>query len=375
MKEILVANIGTELGGIERSLISFLKYLVKCDCKVDLLLWKRPGPLFSQIPKGINILESPGPGAFKDIIRINNVTKKALRLCSYFRYKRFSKKGIGWRAIPPLQKEYDIAISYCQNGLSPYYVIENIYAKKKYMFYHHGSYEKTIHEHIIDAEIYSKYDKIICVSESNRSMLVSHFPEISRKFIVIHNLIDEERILRKAREPKECFHLNKNRIVTVGRLSKEKGQMFSLNVANQLKDKMEFEWVFVGDGPEMDKMAGYIEQHDLSGFCRLVGAQENPYPYINQSDYYIQTSYVEADPVTIKEAMILNKMIIASDIQAIADATNGYGCATICPLELNRFTDVVFEFLSNTNQRNKKNYVFDENIKIKTAFDELFNFF
>ena len=60
MKKILVVNIGTEIGGIEKSLIDFLKYLDTRKCQVDLLLWKPAGPLFMQIPKSVNVLERSG---------------------------------------------------------------------------------------------------------------------------------------------------------------------------------------------------------------------------------------------------------------------------------------------------------------------------
>lgn len=343
MKKILIVNIGTEIGGIEKCLINFLRYLITRDCQVDLLLWKPPGPLFSQIPETVNVLNRPGPGSFSEIIKEKSIKEKISKLKVYYFYKKCDRKGEAWKALPKLDNEYDIAISYCQNGHSPYYVLDNVNANQKYMFYHHGSYDKDKADYEYDKIAYSRFNKIITVSQANKSMLLKHFPNLDNHFEVINNLIDENDIIRQAEEPIVCFKNNdKLKISTVGRISHEKGHHFALQVANALKNEnVDFEWIFVGEGPEKENCIKYVEENGLDNYCRFIGAKENPYPYIKQSDIYVQTSFVESYSITIREAIVLHKKMVVSDIPAVKENLSGITFAVVSELNVDSFVNKI----------------------------------
>ena len=55
-KKILVMSFGSDAGGIEKSLIEFLKFLISEGHKVDLYLWRSPGIMYDKIPSKVNIL-------------------------------------------------------------------------------------------------------------------------------------------------------------------------------------------------------------------------------------------------------------------------------------------------------------------------------
>lgn len=317
-----------ELGGIEKSMINFLRFLVDEGHEVDLMLWKRQGELLNDIPKEITIIDNPAPGNLKLIIR----KKQFLRLYRYVKLKWFTKRHTPWKSFPRLKKEYDIAISYTQDGYSPYYVLDNVIASKKYMWYHHGAYEKKEHELERDRQYYQRFNAMISVSQANKEMLCSHFPDLEEKFVVIPNLIDEKQIREAGKTPCDIFDgFEGCKIATVGRLSKEKGQLESLECARELKQKgFLFRWVFVGDGPERETCMELVRNYQLEKECVFVGAQINPYKYIAAADIYVQLSNVEADPVTIQEALVLGKRIIASDIPAIRQALRNGEFGLLC---------------------------------------------
>ena len=62
MKKIFIASFGSDAGGIEKSLIEFLRFLVDKGYDIDLCLWRSPGVLFSQIPEQVQIISSDGYG-------------------------------------------------------------------------------------------------------------------------------------------------------------------------------------------------------------------------------------------------------------------------------------------------------------------------
>ncbi len=340
MKKILIMNIGTELGGIERSLIDFLSFLSKEEnYQIDLALWKKRGPMFNEIPSNINILENIGVGSFLEI-RNQKGVKKISSYINYFLFKCARMFGNEHKVVPKLKKEYDVAISFCHNGYSPYYIIDRVNAKKKYIWYHHGAYDKKGKEKKKDEKYYQKYDKVITVSNANREMLKKHFPNID--IDVISNLINEEKILKLASEEVDVFNsFHGLKITTVGRVCEEKGQVFSIEVAKELKAKgVEFRWIFVGDGDERVKCEELLEEYGLQKHCFFVGGKENPYPYIKQADLYVQTSHIEAQPTTIREALVLKKNIIASNIPAIKEVlSNGRG--RTCDLDIQKFVKAI----------------------------------
>ncbi len=328
MSKVLLVSMSAELGGIEKSMINFLHFLVDEGHEVDLMLWKRRGELLGDIPKEVTIIDSPAPGNLKQIIRGKNLIK----LYQYIRLKWYAKRHIPWKSFPSLKKEYDIAISYTQDGYSPYYVLDNVSAKKKYMCYHHGSYEKAGTEWELDRQYYQRLDAVISVSQTNKEMLCSHFPDLVEKFVVIPNLIDEIQIRENGKMPCDAFDGCKGcKIATVGRLSKEKGQLGSIECARELKRKgFSFRWVFVGDGPEREACLELAKRYHLEKECQFVGAQKNPYKYIASADIYVQLSNVEADPVTIQEALILKKPILATDIPSIREALGDGTLGRLC---------------------------------------------
>lgn len=318
MKHILIVSMSAQLGGIEKSLVNFLRYLDKVDCSVDLLLWKKQGELLDSIPNSVSFVEAPTPGNLRSIMR----AKSCRRLWGYLKLKFYTSLKKPWKSLPNLRKKYDVAISYTQDGYSPFYVIDNVKAERKYLWFHHGAYignEKDKHR---DEVYYSGFDKIITVSKANKEMLTREFPRLGKNIEVIQNLLDDSEINRLAR--KECTQFDgvaQCKITTVGRLSREKGQLDCLDVAAKLREKgFGFRWCFVGDGPDYEICLQKVKDYHLEEYCQFIGAQSNPYPFILNADIYVQLSLVEADPVTIQEALILKKRIVASDIPPIREA-------------------------------------------------------
>lgn len=325
MKRILVMSFGSDPGGIEKSLIEFLKFLLHEGHEVDLYLWRKPGMLYDYIPNGINKLNyrlNPGTllnvKGLKDFLwyislRISKLQKNPVRC-----FRKFPKGP------------YDIAISYCQNGYSPHYIIDKVDANKKILFYHHGSYDSTGIVKRLDEIHYLKYDEFVTVSFANKIMLERHFPTLEGKIKVINNLSDEKAIKLLAKEPVDMPR-GTITLCTVGRISPEKGQLLAIEAAKELKDRgMNFKWYFVGDGNDRRKCEETVESYGLQDYCVFVGMQTNPYPYILNCDYYVQPSHTEADPVTIREAKILSKPIVATNIAALREALEDGKYGILC---------------------------------------------
>lgn len=361
-----------ELGGIEKGLIAFLKFLVsKPDITVDLMLWKRRGELLADIPTQVNMIDSPAPGNLKNILQKGRIDK----LLRYVSLKLKTKLGTPWCSFPNLKQKYDIAIAYSQDGYSPYYILDNVKAPRKFMWYHHGAYLHKGKQRLLDLQYYPRFTNVIAVSDSIKDILVKEVPSCVANIKVINNLIDKEYILQASKEECHTFDCDNGvcKILTVGRLSAEKGQLRALDVADELKHRgFNFEWIFVGDGPQREECIEKTRVLGLEDTCKFIGAKNNPYPYFRDADIYVAPSYVEADPITVQEAMLLGLTIIASDIQSIRAALTRYGAS--CAVDFSQRDSVANRIVSQYNSHqiiNKTGYKLQRNKEVKQQLEYL----
>lgn len=369
MKKVLIVNIGTEIGGIEKCLINFLKYLETKDCEVDLAFWKPAGPLFSQIPKSINVLPNLGTGSLKQILHSKNRLLIPKKLIKYIQFKQSINKGYPWKILDSQKKEYDIAISYCQNGYSPYYVIDNVKAKEKYLWYHELNYIGNDGTKEKDLEYFQKYTKIICVSNACRKNLSKVFPSISENFITLYNFYNTKEIIEKANLGNNPFDTDKKVLVTVGRISPEKGFELAIKACYELsKLRNDFIWYWVGSGQCHDEAQNLINDLGINEYILLLGNKENPYPYIKNCDIYVQPSLSEAFCTTIIEAKLLEKPIVSTDVDSVYEQIAETKYSTITKKDCVQLSNGIQKIIDNIPI--KTNY--ENNINDTTKYDKFF---
>ena len=350
--KILVMSFGSDAGGIEKSLAEFLRYLAEKDVSVDLYLWRKPGVLHGQIAEHANEISYRAyPGSLGDCLRAGRPLADALWYAKFRIYRLFGHEVKAFRSFPG---EYDIAISYCQNGYSPHYVIDKVKAGKKYLWYHHGDYGGIGRKKRIDGEYFAKYDKVIAVSRACEQMLLGHFPHLDGKTTVIHNLINENEIIEKAALPMDepwLAGLDGCKIVTVGRVSPEKGQVMAIETARVLKRRgFAFQWIFVGDGPDFDKCQRLAERLGVKEQCHFIGVKTNPYPYMKLADVYVQPSVFEAEGITVREALTLKKFVVASDISAFRETLHQGDYGILSELTAEAFLERIIRYSDSDQQ-------------------------
>ena len=173
-------------------------------------------------------------------------------------------------------------------------------------------------------ETYRFYDKIVSVSEKtkehNRENLSKNFKVDSNKFIHCDNVQDIQNILEKSKEEitdeshREIFE-NKKVFINIGRLSPEKGHIKLINAFAKVHQKYpEVCLVNLGSGVLEKEIQSLIKKLNLSNNVFYLGQVSNPYSYLSASDCFILPSDHEGQPMTLLEALILEKPIIATDI-------------------------------------------------------------
>ncbi len=121
------------------------------------------------------------------------------------------------------------------------------------------------------------------------------------------------------------------RMVCVGRLSKEKGQIVLVEAVRLLRDKgIQVEVALVGEGPMRDAISGRIAELGLGQQIRLLGAQDadGVRAQMLAARALVVPSLSEGLPVVIMEAMALRRPVIAPYLagipELVRDGLNGW---------------------------------------------------
>ena len=230
--------------------------------------------------------------------------------------------------------------------------VRAIKANKYLMFYHHGAMRHVYHE----KTAYKKCEKIVAVSKNLAEALKEFHPEYKDKVTSIHNLTDVEGIRKKGMQPlEETFDDAKFHIVTVGRVSHEKGMDIAVRVCAKLvEDGFEnIRWWIVGEGLAMEEVRNLIAELRMQDYVFTVGRKSNPYPYIRRADLYVQPSRVEALGLSILEAMILGKAVIATSTMGASEIIGNEENGLLCNADSEQIASKI-EFLISNPQRLRK---------------------
>ena len=155
--------------------------------------------------------------------------------------------------------------------------------------------------------------KVVVPSTGMLKALKEKKPKYSNKFIVIPNSIRSITVNKRAEEPvSEKFKFT-NYISAMGRLSAQKN--FELLIKGFSKSRIsdKFKLVIVGDGNLKDKLIDFATKNSVENKIIFTGQLENPFPVIDRSSFFVNTSTRESFCNVILEALTLSKPVIATD--------------------------------------------------------------
>lgn len=355
MKRVIIMTEKMNMGGVENALISMLQVMNYDNYDVTLLLTVIEGELIYKIPKQVKVITLD---EFKQIDHrvlkrsingIYHILKCKFRGDLHGLYKYYCK------LIPKIEEEYDLAISYqAPSRLPSVYVANNIEAKKKVLWLHNDPSKSPCNISYYE-ESYSRYDKVFCVANSIKEKFIEIFPKLKDKAEVFYNIVPVDEILAKSKENEVFNDKYKGiRLLTIGRLSPEKGYNMAINVCEKMiKDGYEIRWYVCGEGGQRNELEALIKEKGIEENFLLLGNITNPYPYLNKCDIYVQPSLFEGYCTTTNEARVLCKPVITTDVSGAREQFNNYENGIIVPIEEEKIYRAVKTLLDDKNMRGK----------------------
>lgn len=397
MIKILFAAPHMIFAGVEKTLIELLKALSSCEYEITVLLVRARGGLEKNIPENVVVKELDVSDVQADLLLAGGAKSVAKY---YFKKGRFFKsakilfqKALGnpipefegrFDEIAELQDEYDYAV--CYHMHMPFlvrFIAEKVKAFTKYAWIH-NDFNVTKYKVWQLKKYLEHYDRFFAVSKQLETEFTQIFPEYADKTKVVYNLIDKKNILKQGDEQADWpDSFNGKRILSVGRLNKQKGFDLAIEAAKKLRaDNLNFRWYIIGEGKERQNLEKKIKKLGLGGSFVLLGAKKNPYPFFRECDIYVQPSRHEGYCTTTSEAKVFCKPIITTCVagaeeqftndvtglvtkidatsiaaavsQLISDEKKCFDFSTALYGESYRSTDVNEIFCHIVDQRNRK---------------------
>ena len=328
MKKVLFVILSLYNGGAEKSLVNMLNELPQDKYEVDLLLFRREGMFLKQVPKWVNVLDTPdtlrklyGPVSKSGNMFFTKVFGTCIsRARENTSYTRLGYRWIHYysRKIEKLPKKYDVAVAYTSNEIM-HFVSEKVDADKKIVWIH-NDFKSAGHSLKYDHDCFKNME-LVTISDECARIVEDQLSDLDKEIHCIANITSSNATRRRADEffpeefDRDCF-----KILSIGRLNNQKGFDLAVEAASLLRDKgLVFKWFFIGDGELYESLSKMITEKNLEDTCILLGTRENPYPYIKNCDLFAQTSRYEGKSVVLDEAKILAAPILVTNYPTVHD--------------------------------------------------------
>lgn len=364
-KKIIFVTKALWIGGIETALVNLLKQFDYDKYDVTLLVLKAELDMLDQIHPKCRVLvaDREKTVTFSEKYRYNrlfHLTEKPERPSGFHKMMMWTVPAIRWlenwlyiRYIRKLMRGEEFATAVIYSDVAGETAVRAIRAKKYLMFYHHGAMRHVYHDKIA----YRKCDKIIAVSEHQAEELKKYLLEYSSKITMINNLADVTGIQEKSQEqiPEEFENAFFN-IVTCGRISEEKGMDLAVRACHRLIiDGYEnIRWWIIGGGPKYEDIKELVYKLKLDKYVYMTGMKENPYPYIAKADLYVQPSRFEGYPMSILEAVILNRVVLSTNNKGAEEMLRNLKCGILCETEITDIAEKIKKLLLNRKYYDEK---------------------
>ena len=345
-KKIFFLLYSMNIGGVEKSLLNLLSVLPREKYDIHVGLVHQEGGLLAYLPSDVTIhqiydiqehwdeLKNPPLHTIKTYIQTGRFIKSLLALIVYAICK-IQGSFWGWTQYiledtNGLEDTFDLAVAYAgPTSDIDYYVCNKIQAQKKLGWVHFDVSKFWIDRKVV-RQLYSRYERIFVVSETGKMIFDRIFPQFKGKTEVFHNVVSPSRI-RELAASGESFKdkFTGKRILTVGRVSPEKGQFVAIQALKTLKEKgYDIRWYFIGEGNELEHCKNEVDRLGLSEDVVFFGTKTNPYAYMQDCDIYMQPSRHEGFCITLAEALCFGNPIVATDFtgarEQLKERENGF---------------------------------------------------
>lgn len=328
MINLVIRSGSLRMGGIERVLIEVLQNLDRKKYNISLLIEDDSGKdniFLKDVPQDIDLyflkLEELIRETENYINKKKNLFYKLMYELNMRKERKITLKNtlIHLEEIRKKYGEIDVFLDY-DWGARRY--IKKIDAKKKIIWIHSSisNLLKKKSKIIRFGKNINNYDKVVTICDEMKDEAKKLYPYLEKKLCRCYNPFNFDRIIKLSEDYSELSEDQKklmkdDYIVAVSRIDFNSKDYYTLvkgykkSLEKGIKEKL----YIIGDGSDFNNLKEIIKKENLEEKVKLIGKMKNPYVWIKNSKFFVQSSKFEGLPTVIIEAMICGKVVLSSD--------------------------------------------------------------
>lgn len=365
-KKIIIVNNNMKIGGVQKALLDLLNEIAS-QYDVTLYLLNRTGDYLGRVPENVRVIGGDSPYRYWGMSQAESKKNVWDYLCRSFlalTARLFGRKlaslliNLGTK---PLSGQYDTAISYMHDagermlyGGCNDFVLSKVNANNKVTFVHCDYESSGSHCKTNDA-LYTRFHYIAACSDGCKDAFLRILPQLEDKTKTVINCHNFDEIVSLADEDPIVYEKDCINAVTIARLSPEKGierAIYALGYV--LKRGIKVKLHIVGGGNQREPLQKLCEELKISDHVTFYGEQTNPYRYLRHADLLFISSYHEAAPLVIDEALCLKVPILSTETTSSKDMIVKRNCGWVCKNEQEDINRMLYEILTQEDEIAKK---------------------
>lgn len=306
-------------GGAEKVLVNLVNNLDKSKFKVTVQTLFDVGVNKKYLNSDVTY-----KGGYKRVIRGNSHILKLFSPRAL--YKHFIKE------------EYDVVVSYLEGPTARILSGCNIEKTKLISWIHIEQHTKKLASKSFrsfrDAQAcYSRFDKIICVSETVKADFESIF-RLNNECTVLYNTNESAKIIQSAEESIDDIEFLNNcyNLISVAKIVHSKGYDRLMKIHKRLLESGINNHVYIlGIGEKADEYKEYLRKNKINDTFTFLGFRDNPYKYVKKADLYVCSSRREGFSTAVTESLIVGTPVVTTNCSGAYEQmglNNEYGIVT-----------------------------------------------
>ncbi|MDD2203487.1 MAG: glycosyltransferase [Bacilli bacterium] len=347
MKKITIIALHLGYGGIEKAIASLANMLCK-DYKVNIIstykVFDKPAfYIDNKVKIEYLIDDKPNKKEFLESLKKGNILSLLKETIKSIKVLRLRKQCM-INAIKKIDSDVVISTRAFHNTLLGKYAKPGL-KKIAWEHSHHNNNKQYINKLIKSCK---NMDYLVSVSKELNDFYKKEIKTTKCRYISL--ALDDL--------PIEVSKLKTKEIISVGRLSKEKGFESLIEVFKLVNDRHpDWHLNIVGDGLEKDNISKKIKQLELSKNITMYGFMEKDKvnDILKNSSIYVMTSYTESFGLVLIEAMSYGVPCISFDsargsLEIIDNNKNGF---IIKNRDINKMAEKIIALIDDAKLRKK----------------------
>lgn len=396
MKKIAFILSSMNMGGTEKVLLNMINSMDFNEYDIDIYLLEKKGALLKDVPKNVNLYEIENYKEIKNFVHDNIYVnfRNELKKLHFF---KAVKLGIAYttskikdditiyydsfsNVVNSVNEEYDLVAAYEGPMNFITYLVDKKFNSYKKAAWIHFDISKMGYTSLGASSVYDHIDQIYIVSEYAKRQFINEFPKLEEKCKVFYNILPKSKIIKKGDLlPEVFFDSNYINILTIGRISRQKGQDIIPKIIYLLKKEgYSVRWYLIGgiekyDSEDPVQVIRKEEiKYGISDEIVFLGIKDNPYPYIKMCDIYVQPSRYEGYCTTTNEAKLFNVPIITTNVSGADEQFINGITGIITEFDCNKIANEIMKIIGDDALSSKlKNNLKIENGKTIDDSDNL----